>query len=180
MTTRLLALLLVLALGGPPSSAPQPVPVATRSPAAAPVFLPALLPIVAGLAGFPSPSPNGTRPAGDGAAPDRIGSDVVRVVHSDESRPVILRGTASWVRASLGSRYLAMRIPKGTQVLVCGKQSCVVRVVNDYGPSKRKHPERIADLSAHDFRVICGPLSMGVCDVTATVLGQIAPPETDR
>ena len=82
-------------------------------------------------------------------------------------RPVErVSGVASFVRASLGADYLAARLPKGTRLRVCGPVGCITGVVNDYGPSKRIHPERIVDLSAADFTRVCGPLSVGVCVVT--------------
>jgi hypothetical protein len=47
----------------------------------------------------------------------------------------------------------AMRLPRGTTVLVCGNGGCVERVVTDYGPTK---PSRIVDLYRPDFFDICG------------------------
>ena len=93
-----------------------------------------------------------------------------------------LRGKASWVRASLGGRYLAMRIPKGSHVRICGALGCVNRTVNDYGPSRRIHPDRIADLSRHDFAAICGhPETLGVCPVVVTLRNEpeLTLPPTD-
>ena len=61
----------------------------------------------------------------------------------------------------------AMRLPRGTIVIVCGKGGCLERVVNDYGPQK---PERIIDLYRPDFFKICGcPSWSGVIDVTVYV-----------
>jgi hypothetical protein len=71
-----------------------------------------------------------------------------------------------------------MRLPRGTHVRICGPLDCVRRTVNDYGPSKRLHPDRVADLSARDFTRTCGPLSMGLCHVRVWVLGGIGLPET--
>ena len=82
--------------------------------------------------------------------------------------PRTSHGIASYVRASLGSHYLASRLPKGTRLRVCGPAGCISGTVNDYGPSKRLHPERIVDLSAYWFTNVCGPLSMGLCKVTVT------------
>jgi len=90
----------------------------------------------------------------------------------------MIGGRASWVRPSLGSRYLAMRLPKGTLVRICGA-GCVVRAVNDYGPSAKIRPRRIADLSAADFERVCGPLSMGVCQVRVLLLDRVELPATD-
>lgn len=47
----------------------------------------------------------------------------------------------------------AMRLPRGTIVIICGAGGCVERVVNDYGPIKK---ERIVDLYRADFFDICG------------------------
>ncbi|MEX1171014.1 MAG: hypothetical protein WEG56_00240 [Chloroflexota bacterium] len=47
----------------------------------------------------------------------------------------------------------AMRLPRGTVVVICGDGGCIERVVNDYGPQK---PSRIVDLYRPDFFAICG------------------------
>jgi hypothetical protein len=47
----------------------------------------------------------------------------------------------------------AMRLPRGTVVLICGGGGCVKRVVNDYGPQK---PSRVVDMYRPDFFAICG------------------------
>jgi hypothetical protein len=61
----------------------------------------------------------------------------------------------------------AMRLPRGTIVIVCARGGCIERVVNDYGPVK---PERIIDLYRPDFFKICGcPSWSGVIDVTVYV-----------
>jgi hypothetical protein len=61
----------------------------------------------------------------------------------------------------------AMRLPRGTLVIICGGGGCIERVVNDYGPQK---PERIVDLYRPDFFRICGcPSWSGVTKVTVHV-----------
>jgi hypothetical protein len=61
----------------------------------------------------------------------------------------------------------AMRLPRGTVIIVCAKGGCLERVVNDYGPQK---PERIIDLYRPDFFKICGcPSWSGVINVTVYV-----------
>jgi hypothetical protein len=61
----------------------------------------------------------------------------------------------------------AMRLPRGTVVIICGAGGCVERVVNDYGPTK---PSRIVDLYVKDFFAICGcPSWSGVTNVTVYV-----------
>jgi hypothetical protein len=47
----------------------------------------------------------------------------------------------------------AMRLPRGTIVVICGEAGCLERVVNDYGPIK---PTRVVDMYRPDFFKICG------------------------
>lgn len=61
----------------------------------------------------------------------------------------------------------AMRLPRGTIVVVCGSGGCVERVVNDYGPIKAS---RIVDLYRADFFDVCGCASWaGTTSVTVSV-----------
>jgi hypothetical protein len=63
--------------------------------------------------------------------------------------------------------YTAMRLPRGTTVIICGDGGCIERIVNDYGPQK---PSRIVDLYRPDFFAICGCASWeGVTNVTVHV-----------
>ncbi len=74
-----------------------------------------------------------------------------------------LTGTATFYEA--GST--AMRLPRGTVVIICGGGGCVERVVNDYGPQKES---RIVDLYKGDFFDICGcPSWSGTTEVTVYV-----------
>jgi hypothetical protein len=82
-----------------------------------------------------------------------------------ERRPAktTLRGEATFY--DLGST--AMRLPRGTVVIICGAGGCIERVVTDYGPAS---PDRIVDLYRPDFFEICGcPSWSGVTDVTVYV-----------
>jgi hypothetical protein len=47
----------------------------------------------------------------------------------------------------------AMRLPRGTRVVICGAGGCIERIVNDYGPVKKS---RVVDLYRPDFFAICG------------------------
>jgi hypothetical protein len=47
----------------------------------------------------------------------------------------------------------AMRLPRGTVIVICGPRGCIDRVVNDYGPIK---PTRVVDMYRPDFFQICG------------------------
>ena len=48
----------------------------------------------------------------------------------------------------------AMRIPRGTRVVICGAGGCVERVINDYGPAEATG--RIVDMYRPDFFAVCG------------------------
>jgi hypothetical protein len=64
----------------------------------------------------------------------------------------------------------AMRLPRGTTVIVCGSGGCLERVINDYGPSASAGHGRIVDLYTPDFFAICGcPSWAGTTRVTVSV-----------
>jgi hypothetical protein len=50
----------------------------------------------------------------------------------------------------------AMRLPRGTTVVICGNGGCLERTVTDYGPRVGHRPVRIADLMPGDFVRSCG------------------------
>ncbi len=60
-----------------------------------------------------------------------------------------LSGMATWY----SNGTTAMRLPRGTRVVVCGPGGCVERTVTDYGPGK---PSRVVDLAPGDFVRVCG------------------------
>ena len=61
----------------------------------------------------------------------------------------------------------AMRLPRGTLVIICGDGGCIERTVTDYGPSRT---DRIVDLYRPDFFAICGCASWsGTTTVTVSV-----------
>ena len=63
----------------------------------------------------------------------------------------------------------AMRLPRGTTVIVCGAGGCIERVINDYGPIA-SYKNRIVDLYTPDFFAICGcPWFSGTTWVTVSV-----------
>jgi len=63
----------------------------------------------------------------------------------------------------------AMRLPRGTTVIVCGAGGCLERVVNDYGPIA-SYRNRIIDLYTPDFFAVCGcPWYAGTTWVTVSV-----------
>jgi hypothetical protein len=62
----------------------------------------------------------------------------------------------------------AMRLPRGTTVVVCGSGGCIERVISDYGPIAGT--QRIVDLYTPDFFAICGcPSWSGTTRVTVSV-----------
>jgi hypothetical protein len=64
----------------------------------------------------------------------------------------------------------AMRLPRGTTVIVCGAGGCVERVINDYGPIYDPSNHRIVDLYTPDFFAICGcPSWAGTTWVTVSI-----------
>jgi hypothetical protein len=61
----------------------------------------------------------------------------------------------------------AMRLPRGTVVVICGAGGCIERTVTDYGPTRS---DRIVDLYRPDFFAICGCASWsGTTTVTVSV-----------
>jgi hypothetical protein len=61
----------------------------------------------------------------------------------------------------------AMRLPRGTVVIICGDGGCLERVINDYGPTRQS---RIVDLYRADFFDLCGcPRWAGTTTVTVSV-----------
>ena len=62
----------------------------------------------------------------------------------------------------------AMRLPRGTTVIVCGAGGCVERIITDYGPVDFN--QRIVDLYTPDFFDVCGcPSWAGTTWVTVSV-----------
>jgi hypothetical protein len=64
----------------------------------------------------------------------------------------------------------AMRLPRGTTVIICGDGGCIERTINDYGPAANAGLGRIVDLYRPDFFDICGcPWFAGTTWVTVSV-----------
>jgi hypothetical protein len=64
----------------------------------------------------------------------------------------------------------AMRLPRGTIVVICGAAGCLERVINDYGPSAAGG--RLIDMYRPDFFAICGcGWWSGLTQVTVKVYG---------
>jgi len=64
----------------------------------------------------------------------------------------------------------AMRLPRGTVVVICGQAGCLERVITDYGPLASGG--RLIDMYKPDFFAICGcPSWSGLTQVTVKVYG---------
>lgn len=105
-----------------------------------------------------------------GAAPERI------VFRPKVRQPAAHGGSAqkppryklSGYATFYGNGTTAMRLPRGTTVIVCGKGGCIERIINDYGPIAGT--QRIVDLYTPDFFDICGcPSWAGTSWVTVSV-----------
>jgi len=123
-------------------------------------------------------------PADDAAA--RIAVDTAFVVPGSEPERVVGRPSVRQPGSAAGSaqkppKYrlsgaatfynngtTAMRLPRGTTVIICGRGGCIERVINDYGPIAGTN--RIVDLYKPDFFAVCGcPSWSGVTNVTVSV-----------
>lgn len=85
------------------------------------------------------------------AAGDRPAAEAPAVPAAWDWKPP--RYTMTGLATFYDNGTTAMRLPRGTVIVVCGNGGCLERVVNDYGPQK---PERIIDLYRPDFFAICG------------------------
>jgi hypothetical protein len=85
---------------------------------------------------------------------------------SKEYKPA--RYSVSGLATYYSAGYTAMRLPRGTVILVCGAGGCLERVITDYGPIAGT--ARIIDLYRPDFFKICGcAWWSGVIHVTVRV-----------
>ena len=105
-----------------------------------------------------------------GAAPDTGPAARVKLNQPDPSS-AFLRKPPRYTLTGEATFYdngtTAMRLPRGTVVVICGNAGCVERVVNDYGPIKTS---RVVDLYRADFFAICGCASWaGTTRVTVSV-----------
>lgn len=67
-----------------------------------------------------------------------------------------------------GHGTTAMRLPRGTTVIICGDGGCIERIITDYGPVDFN--QRIVDLYTPDFFDICGcPSWAGTTWVTVSI-----------
>jgi hypothetical protein len=74
--------------------------------------------------------------------------------------PSSATGRATW--GHFGGRVIT-RLPKGTQIRVCGPHGCWTGVSSGYGPAPADGG--LVDLDAAIFERICGPLRTGVATI---------------
>jgi hypothetical protein len=79
------------------------------------------------------------------------------------------RYTLSGYASFYGNGTTAMRLPRGTTIVVCGGGGCLERTVSDYGPVA-SYRNRIIDMYTPDFFAICGcPSYAGTTWVTVSI-----------
>ena len=87
------------------------------------------------------------------------------LARSGRAQPTLKASSADWkwkpprsTMSGFASFYdlgtTAMRLPRGTVIVICGNGGCIERVVSDYGPSTSTG--RIIDMYRPDFFRICG------------------------
>jgi hypothetical protein len=110
-------------------------------------------------------------PFADGAGsrplfPTRGRVSLPRVSAASSLKPprYTISGTASYY----SNGTTAMRLPRGTTIVVCGAGGCLERVINDYGPAA--YTGRVIDMYKPDFFAVCGCGSWsGLTQVTIRV-----------
>lgn len=91
-----------------------------------------------------------------GAAPQTGPTARARINQPEAGSASVLkppRYTLTGIATFYDNGTTAMRLPRGTIVIICGNGGCVERVVNDYGPIRTS---RIVDLYRADFFDVCG------------------------
>lgn len=88
-----------------------------------------------------------------------------------ESTTAIVKGSASWYRYKNGLFAASPDFPKGTKLRVINttNQKSVDVIVNDYGPDRSQHPDRVIDLDAVAFARLAS-LGQGTMSVAIEVL----------
>ena len=134
-----------------PASAFQQLSVLANDPGS----MPSIEPLDAAHVSADSITPEMTiveRGGGGGSGPSARG-----VLNQPDAGASSIRKPAKYTLTGGATFYdngtTAMRLPRGTVVVICGNGGCIERVVNDYGPQKKS---RVVDLYRPDFFAICG------------------------
>ena len=163
-TVAIAALTAALALGSLPGLAGSHEPSHDQSPSAA-AFREVILAATGGRskqsivtpdsayasAGQLQPTATFSEPGAAAAPPDRAATSVpaVPAAWSWKAPRYKVSGNATFY----DNGTTAMRMPRGTIIVICGPGGCIDRVVNDYGPQKTS---RVVDMYRPDFFAICG------------------------
>lgn len=163
-TVAIAALTAALALGSLPGLAGSHEPSHDQSPSAA-AFREVILAATGGrskqsivtpdsayaAAGALKPTATFSEPGAVAAPPDRTSTSVpaVPAAWSWKAPRYKVSGYATFY----DNGTTAMRMPRGTIIVICGPGGCIDRVVNDYGPQKTI---RVVDMYRPDFFAICG------------------------
>ena len=83
--------------------------------------------------------------------PDRVAPKVPAAPTTWDWKPP--RSTVTGYATFYDNGTTAMRLPRGTIVVICSSTGCLERVVSDYGPIKQT---RVVDMYRPDFFQICG------------------------
>jgi hypothetical protein len=98
--------------------------------------------------------------------PTRFRVTLPRVAAASSPKPP--RYTISGIASFYSNGTTAMRLPRGTTIVVCGAGGCLERVISDYGPAA--YTNRVIDMDKPDFFAICGCGSWsGLTQVTIRV-----------
>lgn len=98
--------------------------------------------------------------------PSRLRVSVPLVAAASSPKPP--RYTISGIASFYSNGTTAMRLPRGTTIVVCGVGGCLERVISDYGPAA--YTNRVIDMDKPDFFAICGCGSWsGLTNVTIRV-----------
>lgn len=104
--------------------------------------------------------------AGQAAAVKRVTAVIPRAPASWAWKPP--KSTMTGYASFYDYGTTAMRLPRGTIIVICGQAGCIERVVTDYGPVKSTG--RVIDMYRPDFFAICGcPWYSGTTWVTVKI-----------
>ena len=120
-------------------------------------------------ASYIAPDATLTEPAADHAPPParpKVAQPTTSASFEWKPPRYTVSGVATWY----DNGTTAMRLPRGTVVVICGAAGCVQRTVTDYGPRAGHVPVRVVDLMPSDFVRVCGcTLGTGTQHVTVKI-----------
>jgi hypothetical protein len=163
-TVAIAALTAALALGSLPGLAGSHEPSRDQQPSAA-AFREVILAATGGRSKQSIVTPDSAYAAAGRLTPTSTYSEAGRAVPpTDRITAIVPVAPAAWnwktprykitgYASFYDNGTTAMRMPRGTIIVICGAGGCIDRVVNDYGPVKKI---RVVDMYRPDFFAICG------------------------